>query len=324
MGPMQPATESTGPAAQRSGYAEFDRAAWARLRATTPLTLTEDDLAALRGVNEAVSLDEVADVYLPVSRLLNLSVGATRELHRATATFLGESVDAPFVIGLAGSVAVGKSTIARILQRLLSRWPESPRVDLVTTDGFLFPNAVLESRNLLRRKGFPESYDRRALVRFVADVKAGVPEVSAPVYSHVSYDIVPGEDQVVRSPDVLIIEGLNVLQTGPAVPGHEGQAFVSDFFDFSIYVDADEADVERWYVERFLRLCETVFRDPSSYFRRYAELDHDEAVETARGIWRDINGRNLRENIAPTRGRARLILEKGPDHAVRRVLLRRI
>jgi type I pantothenate kinase len=288
------------------------------------LTLTEEDLVALRGVNEAVSLDEVAEVYLPVSRLLNQSVGATRELHRATATFLGESVAAPFVLGLAGSVAVGKSTIARILQRLLSRWPESPRVDLVTTDGFLLPNAVLESRNLLHRKGFPESYDRRALVRFVADVKAGVPEVRAPVYSHVAYDIVPGREQVVRSPDVLIIEGLNVLQTGPALPGHEGEAFVSDSFDFSIYVDADEDDVERWYVERFLRLRETVFREPTSYFRRYAELGHDEAVETARGIWRDINGRNLRENIAPTRGRARLILEKGPDHSVRRVLLRRI
>jgi type I pantothenate kinase len=321
---MQPATDPTERAAGAAGYAEFDRAAWARLRASTPLTLTEADLLALRGVNEAISLEEVADVYLPVSRLLNLSVGATKELHRAMATFLAESVDAPFVIGLAGSVAVGKSTIARILQRLLSRWPESPRVDLITTDGFLLPNAVLESRNLLHRKGFPESYDRRALVRFVADVKAGVPEVRAPVYSHVAYDVVPGEEQVVRSPDVLILEGLNVLQTGPALPGHEGQAFVSDYFDFSIYVDAQEGDVEHWYVERFLRLRETVFRDPSSYFRRYADLDRDEAVETARGIWRDINGRNLRENIAPTRGRARLILEKGPDHAVRRVLLRRI
>jgi type I pantothenate kinase len=321
---VQPGTEPTRRTPPPAAYSEFDRAAWARLRASTPLTLTEEDLVALRGVNEAMSLDEVSDVYLPVSRLLNLSVGATKELHSATATFLGESVDAPFVIGLAGSVAVGKSTIARILQRLLSRWPETPRVDLVTTDGFLLPNSVLESRNLLHRKGFPESYDRRALVRFVADVKAGMPEVRAPVYSHVAYDIVPGKEQVVRSPDVLILEGLNVLQTGPALPGHEGEAFVSDYFDFSIYVDADEADVEQWYVERFLRLRETVFRDPSSYFRRYADLDRDEAVETARRIWRDTNGLNLRENIAPTRGRARLVLEKGGDHAVRRVLLRRI
>jgi type I pantothenate kinase len=305
-------------------YLEFDRASWARLRANTPLTLTEDDLAALRGVNEAISLDEVADVYLPVSRLLNLSVAATRELHRATALFLGEPVAAPFVIGLAGSVAVGKSTAARILQRLLSRWPESPRVDLVATDGFLLPNATLEARGLLERKGFPESYDRRALVRFVSDVKAGLPEVAAPVYSHVRYDIVPGETLVVRSPDVLIVEGLNVLQTGAAPPRGQGQPFVSDFFDFTIYVDADEADVSRWYVDRFLRLRETVFRDPSSYFRRYADLDDDEAVATAGRIWSEINGVNLRENIAPTRGRARLILEKGPDHAVRRVLLRRL
>jgi type I pantothenate kinase len=307
-----------------AGYLEFDRASWARLRANTPLTLTEDDLAALRGVNEAISLDEVADVYLPVARLLNLCVAATRELHRATALFLGEPVAAPFVIGLAGSVAVGKSTAARILQRLLSRWPESPRVDLVATDGFLLPNATLEARGLLERKGFPESYDRRALVRFVSDVKAGLPEVAAPVYSHVRYDIVPGETLVVRAPDVLIVEGLNVLQTGAPPPGRRAQPFVSDFFDFTIYVDADEADVSRWYVDRFLRLRETVFRDPSSYFRRYADLDHGEAVATAGRIWREINGVNLRENIAPTRGRARLILEKGPDHAVRRVLLRRL
>jgi type I pantothenate kinase len=320
----EPSRRPDPPSAGPAGYLEFDRASWARLRANTPLTLTERDLAALRGLGEEISLDEVADVYLPVSRLLNLSVAATRELHRATALFLGEPVAAPFVIGVAGSVAVGKSTVARILQRLLSRWPESPRVDLVTTDGFLFPNAVLESRGLLQRKGFPESYDRRALVRFVADVKAGTPEVSAPVYSHVRYDIVPGETQVVRSPDVLIVEGLNVLQTGPLAPGRDAQPVVSDFFDFTMYVDADEADIAGWYVDRFLRLRETVFRDPSSYFRRYSDLDDRDAAATARRIWDETNGLNLRENIAPTRGRARLILEKGSDHLMRRVLLRRL
>ena len=299
-------------------YLDFDRAAWSRLRAATPLSLSERDVAELAGINERVSLAEVEAIYLPVSRLLNLHVAATQNLHKATDTFLGSlPAPAPYVIGVAGSVAVGKSTFARILRALLARWPAHPRVDLVTTDGFLLPNRVLEARGLLERKGFPESYDVRRLVEFMASVKAGESAVHAPVYSHQAYDIVAGEFQVVDRPDIVIVEGLNVLQTGPRV-------FVSDFFDFSIYMDADEVDIERWYVERFLRLRETVFRDPRSYFHRYASLDDAQAEETAHQIWTNINGRNLRDNIQPTRQRARLVLEKGPEHAVRRVRLRRI
>jgi type I pantothenate kinase len=320
-------------------YLEFDRAAWARLRAATPLTLSEADLAELQGINERVSLAEVEAVYLPLSRLLNLHVSATQLLHESTDTFLGALPQPiPYVIGIAGSVAVGKSTFARILRTLLARWPAHPRVDLVTTDGFLFPNAVLDARGLLNRKGFPESYDVRRLVEFMAEVKAARGAVHAPVYSHQAYDIVAGEFQVVDRPDIVIVEGLNVLQTGESRAG-DGRAgdggrgareplrarvFVSDFFDFSIYLDADEQDIERWYIERFLTLRETVFRDPRSYFHRYAALNDDEAVRTARGIWRTINGVNLQENIAPTRPRARLVLEKGPEHTVRRVRLRRI
>ncbi|HYT26997.1 MAG TPA: type I pantothenate kinase [Actinomycetota bacterium] len=302
-------------------YLEFDRARWAALRAATPLTLTEDDLAALRGVNERVSLAEVVDVHLPLSRLLDLRIRAHRALGDATARFLGDGgPPAPYVVAIGGSVAVGKSTVARIVQALLARWPARPRVDLVTTDGFLYPNRVLEERGLLARKGFPESYDLPRLVRFLAEVKAGRPSVAAPVYSHLAYDVLPGEAQLVERPDVLVVEGLNVLQAPR--PGMSRLA-VSDFFDFSIYVDADEADIARWYVERFLTLRATAFRAPGSYFHRYAVLDDAEARATAAGVWRTINAVNLAENIRPTRARASLVLEKGPDHLVRRILLRR-
>jgi type I pantothenate kinase len=303
-----------------SRHITFSREEWKVLRAATPLTIRERDLEELRGINDRISLDEVAEVYLPLTRLLNLYVIATQNLHKVSSTFLGTMAPkVPYVIGVAGSVAVGKSTFARILQALLSRWPDHPKVDLVTTDGFLHPNAVLDARGLMNRKGFPESYDTRRLLTFLREVKSGDSEVSAPIYSHVVYDIVPGEDLVVRQPDILILEGLNVLQITT-----ESREFVSDYFDYSIYIDALESDIERWYIERFLKLRETVFMDPRSYFRHYAALNEDEAVETAHMIWQEINGKNLAENIEPTRDRASLIMRKAADHTVTEVQLRKI
>jgi type I pantothenate kinase len=304
-------------------YVSFDRQQWADLRAATPMTLREADLEDLRGINERIDLDEVAAVYLPMTRLLNLYVSATQNLHKVSATFLGTlAPKVPYVIGVAGSVAVGKSTFARILQALLARWPDHPKVDLITTDGFLYPNHVLEERDLMNRKGFPESYDTRALLKFLRDLKSGQATVEAPVYSHVVYDIVEGETAKVCQPDILILEGLNVLQVG--APGNDAAEFVSDYFDFSIYIDALEADIEKWYVDRFLSLCDSVFQDPSSFFRHFAHLSRDEAIAVAQSIWESINGLNLKNNIEPTRERASLILRKGNDHRVSEVLLRKL
>ena len=288
--------------------------------AATPLTLAEPELERLRGINERIDLDEVAAIYLPLSRLLNLYVSATQDLHQVSATFLGTiAPKVPYVIGIAGSVAVGKSTFARILQALLAQWPDHPKVDLITTDGFLYPNRVLDERGIMNRKGFPESYDTGRCCRSSARSRAARTWSRRPVYSHVVYDIVPDEKVVVSGADIVIIEGLNVLQTRSGAP-----EFVSDYFDFSIYVDADETDIEQWYVERFLALRATVFQDPNSFFRLYAELSDDEAVATARRIWREINGLNLRENIEPTRERAPLIVHKTADHRVDRVQLLRL
>lgn len=308
-----------------SRYISFDRDSWKALRANTPLLLSEHELGALRGINEQVDLLEVEEIYIPLSRLLNLHVAAVQHLYVARQKFMGlpKPQKVPYIIGIAGSVAVGKSTFSRVLRACLARWPDHSRVDLVTTDGFLHPNRVLEARGLMRRKGFPESYDQRLLLRFLADVKAGARQVSAPIYSHLHYDIVPNAVQNVEQPDILILEGLNVLQSPDSVR-NASRVFVSDFFDFSIYLDADEATVEHWYVERFLRLRETVFQNKASYFHRYASLSEAEAVETAKTIWREINLVNLQENIGPTRERAHLILEKAESHAVQGVRLRRI
>jgi type I pantothenate kinase len=308
-----------------SPFRRFSREEWAALRSDTPMTLTEQDLEELRGLNDRVDLAEVEAIYLPLSRLLNLYVAATLGLFRATNNFLHLTErKVPYVIGMAGSVAVGKSTTARILKRLLARWPKHPKVELVTTDGFLLPNAVLEAEGLLTRKGFPESYDLPGLLRFMSDIKAGKPDVAAPVYSHLSYDILKGQYVTIDQPDILIVEGLNVLQTGRPPRDGRGIPNVSDFFDFSIYLDADVDDLRRWYIDRFLSLRDGAFRDPRSYFHRYATLTDHEARATAARIWETINLVNLRENLLPTRPRADLVLRKGADHFVRSVFLRKL
>jgi type I pantothenate kinase len=306
---------------QPSPFVEIDRDDWAELAPSTQLPLTETELVQLRGLGDRLDLTEVSDVYLPLSRLINLYAAGARSLHRSTSEFLGgRNQSTPFVIGVAGSVAVGKSTIARLLRELLARWEDTPRVELVTTDGFLYPNAVLEARGLMERKGFPESYDRRALLRFVSNVKSGVEEVRAPFYSHLSYDIVPDAEVVVHKPDILIVEGLNVLQ--PPAPG--ARLAVSDLFDFTVYVDARTSDIANWYVDRFLSLQRGAFTNPQSYFHRFASLSENAAIDRARSIWKSINEPNLIQNVLPTRPRASLVLRKRADHTVSTVLLRKI
>ncbi|MBJ3777718.1 type I pantothenate kinase [Acuticoccus mangrovi] len=306
-------------------YHVFDEVEWARLRADQPMTLSLVEIQALQGFNDYVDPDQVETIYLPLSRLLTFYLEATQGLHSATSAFLGRNGGrVPFIIGIAGSVAVGKTTTARLLQALLARWPSSPKVDLVTTDGFLYPNATLLAEGLMEKKGFPESYDVGALINFLADIKAGVRHVQAPVYSHLTYDRVPGETIEVDQPDILIVEGLNVLQTSRLSSERQRVPFVSDFFDFSIYIDADEDALERWYMTRFMRLKETRFTDPRSYFHQYAGISDGEATHFARRLWRRINLKNLRENVGPTKLRADLILHKDEDHRIDQVALRKV
>ncbi len=310
---------------QFSSYRIFPRSEWASLRADTPMTLTAGEVARLRSLNDRLDMAEVEEIYLPISRLLSLYVTATQRLFRSQQHFLGtEDAKMPYIIGVAGSVAVGKSTTARVLQALLARWTHVPKVDLVTTDGFLFPNAILEREGLMEKKGFPESYDLPALLRFLADVKAGRHPVRAPVYSHLVYDVLPNQWVEVNRPEILIVEGLNVLQTGGLPRDGKAVPFVSDFFDFSVYLDADEDILRGWYVDRFLALRQTAFQDPKSFFHRYAQLSDTEAIATATAIWTKINLVNLHENILPTRPRADLILKKVASHSVEEVALRRL
>ncbi|WP_439544311.1 type I pantothenate kinase [Hyphomicrobium sp.] len=308
-----------------SPYRIFTREQWAKLRADTPMTLEPQELEVLSGILEDLSVEEVETIYLPLSRLLNLYVAAAQKLHAVSSTFLGRTdCKVPFIIGVAGSVAVGKSTTARVLKALLARWPDHPRVDLLTTDGFLYPNRELEARDLMNRKGFPESFDTPRLLKFLADVKSGKAEIEAPVYSHFFYDIMAGQKIVIERPDILIVEGLNVLQPATYERGSASGPFVSDFIDFSIFIDAEPALIERWYLERFMRLRSTAFRDPASFFHRYITLTHDNAVARALELWRTINLKNLVDNILPTRPRARLILHKAQDHSIKTVALRNL
>lgn len=315
---------SPSPELQFTPYRVFSREQWARLRADTPMTLEPQELEVLSGLLEELSMEEVETIYLPLSRLLNLYVAAAQKLHAVSSTFLGRTdCKVPFIIGVAGSVAVGKSTTARVLKALLARWPDHPRVDLITTDGFLYPNKELEARGLMNRKGFPESFDTARLMNFLADIKSGKERAEAPVYSHFFYDIMPGQKTVIERPDILIVEGLNVLQPATLQKGGESP-FVSDFIDFSIFIDADPEVIETWYVQRFMRLRSTAFRDPAAYFHRYVTLTHDNAVARALEIWRTINLKNLTDNILPTKPRARLILRKAEDHRISTVALRKL
>src|SRR5882757_1258956 len=308
-----------------SPYSIFSRDQWAALREDTPMTLTPDEVTRVRSLHDRLDMKEVEDIYLPLSRLLSLYVAATQRLFIVQQHFLGTAeAKVPYIIGVGGSVAVGKSTTARVLQALLARWPNVPKVDLVTTDGFLLPNAILEREGLMEKKGFPESYDLPALLRFLTDIKAGRRPARAPIYSHLVYDVIPNQWVEIDRPDILIVEGLNVLQTGSLPKDGKAIPYVSDFFDFSVYLDADEDILQSWYVDRFLTLRGTAFRDPKSYFHRYATLSDEEAVDTATSIWTRINLVNLHENILPTRQRAHLILKKGESHLVEQVALRRL